>query len=217
MIKKLITRITGDTETITSTIYDLSDNVYKTCLELKNAVEAFCKDEPLTEYVKKISLQEAKCDELVGRINASLYAGRFLPFSSEDWFNLVNLIDRQADLAERVVRLMNIKKIAVPLNLKDDILSLINEVVETVSTVNSSIEKLKSDLNLAKEIAHSISGSRDNVREIEYLAFNRLFSSKIDASDIILLKEIIYYITQIANVSQGLGERISAMAIKYSF
>lgn len=217
MIKELMTRITGNSETIISTIYNLSDNVHKTCLELKNAVEAFCNGEPLSEYVKKIGVEESRCDELVGKITASLYAGRFLPFSSEDWFNLINLIDKQADLAERVVRLMNVKKIEIPQQLKDNILSLTNEVVETVGAVNSSVEKLRSDLNLAKEIAHSISKSRDNVRDIEYLSFNRLFNSTASPKDIILLKEIIYYITQIANVSQSVGERISAMAIKYSF
>lgn len=217
-MKKFISRLTGDGNTILSSISELSQTAYEACKEMDRAVDIFCDgNEDIKEQVEKIKRKEMAADKIIDKISRGLYSGRFLPFSSEDWFELIHQIDKQADLSERIGRLMTIKKIRIPKNIRMEVMLLSEKVMHISKAVNKSVSLLSVDLDDAKESVKNIAGMRENVREMEYVIFNMVFSSKMKANDVILLKEIIYYLAQIANVGETIGNRIKAMAVKYSF
>lgn len=218
MMKKFISKFTTDGSTIIKSISELSKTSYSACTEMEKALNSFCSTgKDIDKIVGKIITKEKKADALVEKITRGLYSGRFLPFSSEDWFGMVNQIDRQADLAERIGRLMRIKEIKIPAKVKKDIENLGEKVVAGVKQADKAIMRLSADMEEARKEASKLPKMRENIRNIEYKIYNDIFSSQMNSKNVIILREIVYYLAQISNVSEDIANIVKAMTIKYSF
>lgn len=189
----------------------------KTVSELKEAINLFCLNKDIKEIVRRILKYEKDDDEIKTKLQLKLYSGELLPYTSEDWFELSETIDDIADTAERVARLINIKKIKISLNLRKEMLDLVENAYSTVVALKDCIACLRSDLQKAGEKAAIVERRREITREKEYKLLSKIFNLKLKQNDLILLDLIIRNIAKIANYAESASDRIAAMALKYTF
>lgn len=204
-------------ETIFKKFSEHSMGAVSAVLKLQELVESFCSGKDIKEGIVELKEMELESDEKNLILGKELYKGALLPFTATDWFALAEDIDNLVDSAERVSRLLGLKKIKIPENISKSILALMEETVATVDMFDESINLLRKDLDKAREKAAEIRKIREKVREIEYSTFSLIFNTVISSVNTYILKDIIYNISQISNIAVDGGNKITMMAIKYSF
>jgi len=203
-------------ESIFELFTKLSEKAKESVLVVNDVVKEFCCSKKVDEYEKSSHNIESKADEIVLSLTRKLYEGRLLPYSSEDWFSLAVMIDDVIDRADRVVKLMNIKKIRVPKKIKKGLLDMSEKTIKAVDLMNESIFLLKTNLSVAKDKSLMIKEWKEEIRSMEYQLFRLLYKSAMKNTELLLLKEIIYNTKQISDLAEDVGNRIHSMAIKYS-
>jgi len=217
MWKKILKKISGTETIIFDELSNLSDKVYETVLTLEDSIKDFLNEKEMEEKAIIVSKKEVECDVIVEHLTKELFNGRLLPYSSEDWFNLINEIDELADLSDRATRLMEISKIKMPKEVKEKTIILTQKTIDAVRLLKDSIHKLKKDFSLSRKKKKRIGEVRDEVRSNEYKIYKETHKLDIKTREVRILKDIIFTITQIANKSKEIGNRIIAMSIKYAF
>jgi len=217
MWKKLLKKISGTETMIFDELSNLADEVYETVLTLENSIKDFLNNEDIKKDLAIVSKKEVECDLIVENLTKELFKGRLLPYSSEDWFDLINNIDELADLSDRATRLMSISKINLPEEVKEKTILLTKKTTNAVGLIKDSIHQLKKDFKLSREIAKRVGEVRDEVRNVEYEIYEKTHKLDIKTREIRLLKDVVFTITQIANKSKDISNRIVAMSIKYAF
>jgi len=214
-IKRIIGLKKG--KTIFQSFSEEASKSLETVKVMDKLINAYCKKEDISSFVEEIKELENAVDKINVALGEKLYAGALLPYTSEDWFELSELIDSVADHSDRIARLANSYKATIPEEIKDNFKRLSKKTVDAVKILYSSVLLLKEDLDKAKDKTEDVHGIRDKVREIEYGIFTKILNSKIRTRDALFIKELAFEITQIANTAHTACTKIKMMAVKYSF
>jgi len=91
----------------------------------------------------EISKLESSADALKNEIRDTLPRSLFLPAARSDLLVLLEVQDSVADAAEDVAGLLSIRKIAVPEDYRDDLLSLVDHALGSCDGVLAIFEQLK--------------------------------------------------------------------------
>lgn len=194
------------------------DNVLGSVSSLKKTIHAYCSSDKkaIAKNTEEVISFEKNADTIRREMEKTLYEGVLIPFGREDKHELMETIDDIADRSELVVRLLKSEKIESPQKLRRTIKSLADLIEECTEKLAHSVRLLKSDLNKAVEAARKVELMRENVRECEFLLIERLFSeSKNNTFNMLLVKEIISLMGQVADKAEEASDRVIALAVKY--
>ncbi|MDD5418059.1 MAG: DUF47 family protein [Candidatus Nanoarchaeia archaeon] len=204
-----------------NTIFDMFEthmNLSYSAIKLFDLMNnQLCDGKVEESIIKNIISLERKDDEVVNEINYEIYKGRLLPYTSEDWFNLAQDIDDLTDFTELAARLINTSKLTIPNPMKQNLRGMSKEMLNTVKHLSDAVVFMKHDLTKARDMALKIDGHREKVREFEFILLTQLFKMKINAVEIMRLKDLITVIAKIADKAESISDRVAAMAVKYSF
>ncbi len=188
------------------------------CAEnLDNAIGNYCSGK-IPQYRKSANLVidlEEKADDSRRKLEKMLYTGVILPFGRGAKYELLESIDDIADKAELVARLILIEKLKIPRNLCNNFKKLSGLVLDSVTHLKTAVLQLDSDLGKAIISAAKVERIREDARTLEFRLMEQLFSKSGGSVDIILLKELIALIGNVADKAEESADRVVSLAVKY--
>lgn len=217
-LKRLKKRVFPKKKKIFQYLIEHSEKSCEAVEQLELCVKQFCEGKLKAEDISKIDLLEDEADELEYAVSNKLFEGALLPFTGNDWFELLELVDALADNSERVGKLLIIyDQIKTSVRFKEELLKIVRYAVECSVIIKQGIKLLNEDMSKATVHVQGVGKKRHEARAIEYDLFSRLFKEDITYKEMVILKETIYWITQISNSAKKASNRIKMLAVKYSF
>ena len=191
---------------------------------LKPLMEAFISGDRalIKERVKRISELEHEADVIKNEIREHLPYHIFMPIDRSDILWFLREEDAIADSIEDVAKLIEMRKTPVPLELKEELMELINKIMETLESLEIVAFELKnlsrSSFSIKEEkklsdLIKNIDRKEFEADVIQQRAAKRLFSleDKTDPISMLLLMRIMGEIGAIADHAQNTGDRLRSI------
>ena len=118
----------------------------RTCSEmLSNLFNALASGDEhrLRDVVKEISRSEGEADALKNELRDHLPRRLFLSVDRRDLLQLIGEVDRIADSAEDVAVLLSLRTYKFPSSLRDAVLQLVEQVLDTVEKAEATLAHLE--------------------------------------------------------------------------
>ncbi len=157
---------------------------------------------------------ETKADMSRRKLEKMLYTGVVLPFGRGAKYELLESVDDVADKAEIVARLLLIEKLSIPKTYRREFKELVSLVLESVEHLKNAILSLDSNLHKAVSFAQKVENTREEARKLEFRLIHHIFSKKVGV-EVILLKELITLIGNVADMAEESADRVISLAVKY--
>ncbi|WP_456396626.1 TIGR00153 family protein [Thermococcus sp.] len=171
--------------------------------------------EKARELEAQVGRLESEADSLRREIETMLYEGAFLPASRGDYVRLSEEIDQVADAAESAAHTLILAKPKVPLEIKDEIIALVDAALETYETLMAGVKNLNVDVNKALEYAKKTEDAEERADELEYDAKRKAFESEtISTYAKLIWNQILTKIGDIADRAEDASDQVMLMAIK---
>ncbi|MBR9678727.1 MAG: DUF47 family protein [Nanoarchaeota archaeon] len=177
----------------------------------------YFENKKISEKCARIEMLEDENDKINATLNKKLFKGNLLPYTHEDWSKLASMIDTLSDISERLSKLLLIKQVRLNTKLKNDILKLSAYSVKITELVHETIIYMRKDFELATSLNDNIIRLRHEARDLEYEIYSNIFKTKLRQKDLLLLKDIVYWLAQLANTSKEIGKHVSRISVKYNY
>ena len=171
--------------------------------------------EKARELEVQVGRLESEADSLRREIETMLYEGAFLPASRGDYVRLSEEIDQVADAAESAAHTLILAKPKVPLEIREEIMALVDAALETYETLMAGVKNLNVDVNRALEYAKKTEDSEERADELEYDVKKKAFESEtISTYAKLIWNQILTKIGDIADRAEDASDQVMLMAIK---
>ncbi len=170
--------------------------------------------ELVEEYSNKVLSLESKADSLRRETETMMYSGAFLPNFRGDLLGLIEAVDRIADRAETVVKIVSFQRPEIPEEIKSMMRKQIRLAVETYEMLKEAIVLMFEDMNLAGDYIKKTEEKEHEEDRVEWDLMKKLFSLDIERAQKLEVKEIIVSIGDVADLSEDASDRVEIIILK---
>ena len=157
---------------------------------------------------------ESGCDDLRGAIERTLYGRALLPESRGDILGLLESLDLIPNKAESVLFQIQLQRMTIPEDLKEDFKRLIGVNVDAYGVLRSSIETLFERPADALRMTEEVDKEESESDSIERILIRRIFKSSLPGEQKILLKELVIEIGELSDRAENVADRVALVSIK---
>ncbi|ASJ05329.1 TIGR00153 family protein [Thermococcus barossii] len=166
-------------------------------------------------FEREVDQLESKADTLRRSIETMLYEGAFLPANRGDYVRLSELIDQVADAAESAAHTLILAKPKAPVELRDEIMKLVESAIESYALLEEAVNALNSDVDRAIELAKAVEDAEERADEVEYDVKGKVFESEtVTTYAKLIWNQILTKIGDIADRAEDASDQVMLMAIK---
>ncbi|NJE76477.1 TIGR00153 family protein [Thermococcus sp. ES12] len=166
-------------------------------------------------FEREVDQLESKADTLRRSIETMLYEGAFLPANRGDYVRLSELIDQVADAAESAAHTLILAKPKAPVELRDEIMKLVESAIESYALLEEAVNALNSDVDRAIELAKAVEDAEEKADEVEYDVKGKVFESEtVTTYAKLIWNQILTKIGDIADRAEDASDQVMLMAIK---
>ncbi|ASJ14982.1 TIGR00153 family protein [Thermococcus radiotolerans] len=166
-------------------------------------------------FEREVDQLESKADTLRRSIETMLYEGAFLPANRGDYVRLSELIDQVADAAESAAHTLILAKPKAPVELKAEIMELVESAIESYAVLEDAVNALNSDVDRAIELAKAVEDAEEKADEVEYDVKGKVFESEtVTTYAKLIWNQILTKIGDIADRAEDASDQVMLMAIK---
>ena len=197
----------------------------KNCVDLiKPLMQAFFDEdfEKVTEITKKIFKAEHEADLMKKEIRINLPKGIFLPVARGDILRFLKEQDNIADATEDLAVLLAIRRMKVPTELKEELHSLVDDVIEAFDlTMKVSSEiKILAETSFGGAEAHKVMEMIEKIKIKEWeadkaqmRAAQKMFSleDQLDPVSVMMWMNIFRELGNLANHAENTGDQLRIM------
>ena len=197
----------------------------KKCVDLiKPLMQAFFDEdfEKVTEITKKIFKAEHEADLMKKEIRINLPKGIFLPVARGDILRFLKEQDNIADATEDLAVLLAIRRMKVPTELKEELHSLVDDVIEAFDlTMKVSSEiKILAETSFGGAEAHKVMEMIEKIKIKEWEAdkaqmrvAQKMFSleDQLDPVSVMMWMNIFRELGNLANHAENTGDQLRIM------
>lgn len=187
------------------------------CLEsMKKTVENYLKgdiDSAKANSLKTHNL-EGEADGLRRRIIEEFYKGAFLPALREDLIGLALVVDKIADLAESACDFIMLTRPDIPEELKEDFRKITIDSLATFPPLREGKTNLFKDFSLSRKKTVEVHELERKVDDEEWKLNRRIFASGLLLSQKMLLREVVWHIAEISDVTEDAADVLEILIIK---
>lgn len=180
---------------------------------VQNAAEG--KKDEARSNIEKLSAEEEEVDSLRQQAFKELTNVAVSTEFREDLMHLVKRLDVMADYVKDSARSITILlETTVPDEIWNLNVKVAEALVESTTTLRSSIEKLATDPPKAKELAKKVNEIEGRIDK-DYLTTKKLFikhGQKLDAGTLLILNNLIEFMEQAADVCADTADYINILA-----
>lgn len=197
----------------------------KKCVDLiKPLMQAFFDEdfEKVTEITKKIFKAEHEADLMKKEIRINLPKGIFLPVARGDILRFLKEQDNIADATEDLAVLLAMRRMKVPTELKEELHSLVDDVIEAFDlTMKVSSEiKILAETSFGGAEAHKVMEMIEKIKIKEWeadkaqmRAAQKMFSleDQLDPVSVMMWMNIFRELGNLANHAENTGDQLRIM------
>jgi uncharacterized protein len=200
---------------VEKSIIEHADQVGKTILELQVMMKDYCqKDKHFKQESYEIHLDEHEADKIRRRIGIMLYEGAFLPIYREDYFKLVEMVDKIANQSEAIGDFTTLTRPQIPDFIEPEIHSLIELTIAIFEELKIMIKCfLDGDKTLMKS-AVKIRELEQAIDKQQFYMTRTLFKSNLEKIEKLHTKDLIDGISKISNLVEDVADQFEIIAAK---
>jgi hypothetical protein len=198
---------------------EYSREVLSCASAFRDAFAAACEGssrEQLSEILGRVHKAERTADDIRRAAENQMYTEALFPESRGDILGLLESVDRVPNHAESSVRMMLHQHIAIPQELRADVLALADVCVRCVNTLIDGVDRLFENFLTATVSVGQIDELESQADRMEGALIDRIFSGGLDALSKILLRDLVARIGGVADRCESAGDRIRIIVAKRS-
>jgi len=173
------------------------------------------KKEETKALIEKLSREEEEVDNLRRSVFKELTNVAVAVEFREDLMHLVKRLDVMADYVKDASRsIMVLLETSVPKEVWDVNLRVAEALVQSATTLSSSIEKLGTDPAGAKELAEKVNEVEGRI-DRDYLNMKKMFiryAHQVDPGTLLILNNLIEFMEQAADMCADTADYIALLA-----
>ncbi len=166
-------------------------------------------------FEERVSELESEADKLRRSIETMLYEGAFLPANRGDYVHLSEQVDQVADAAESAAHTLILARPRVPIELKGEIMRLVDSAIGTYELLIDAVRALNSNVDKAIELTKAVEDAEESADRVEYTVKGKVFESEtISTYAKLIWNQILTKIGDIADRAEDASDQVMLMAIK---
>ena len=200
---------------ITTFLSNIDKSGYLFQLAFKNYFKSNISPEFL-DLRSEVSHLEATNDSLRREIENQLYAQMIMPDMRSDILKLIEGCDKIINKYETDLILLSIEKTKIPKQLKDKIMTLIETNIHCVALLLGGIQAFfegKNSSDFIREVSVLEHQVDLQAMELKQIVFQEM---KLPLARQMQLKEFIYGIEKISDMSEDMADSLSVFAVKHA-
>lgn len=164
----------------------------------------------------QVSSFEAKNDDLRRAVEIQLYVQMILPDVRSDILKLLEGCDSVINAYEENLIALSVEQPKIPKEMHDDIMNMVKTTLECVNALIVSARCFFSGIPLeeyTKQVSfmeHQIDVMAEDLKRSVFL------DKKINLAHALQLKQFIYAIERISDMSEDVADKVSIMSVKHS-
>jgi len=171
-------------------------------------------DGAISEFSEKVRIAESKADSLRRKMEEEMYLGGFLPNFRGDLLGIVESIDVVANKAETVADEIELQRLVIPENMIPDFIILGRISLKAYQSTSKAAITMLSDLEKSNAYVQETRKYEHESDVLERTMVKELFIMDIDLAEKILIKKLITKISDIADHSENVSDRIQILIFK---
>lgn len=187
------------------------------CLEsMRKTIEDYLKgdiDSAKANSLKTHNL-EGEADGLRRRIIEEFYKGAFLPALREDLIGLALVVDKVADHAESACDFIMLTRPDIPEEFKEDFRKITIDSLAAFPPLREGKMSLFKDFSLSRKKMVEVHESERKVDDEEWKLNRRVFTSALPLPQKMLLRETVWHIAEISDVTEDAADVLDVLIIK---
>ncbi len=157
---------------------------------------------------------EGEADGLRRRIIEEFYKGAFLPALREDLIGLALVVDKVADLAESACDFIMLTRPDIPEEFKEDFRKITLDSIAAFPPLREGKTNLFKDFSLSRKKTVEVHELERKVDDEEWKLNRRIFASGLFLSQKMLLRETVWHIAEISDVTEDAADVLEVLIIK---
>jgi uncharacterized protein len=199
----------------------LIEQYFRTCdetlLHFEEAMRTYLDggDSPAFSSLDELTHRsESKADDLRVEVEKLLYTRTILPESRDDLLDLLEAFDRMPNLAETVIYMAHTQCIVVPPEFRERFAQLVALNVEAYRLARKTEDLLFSDPSHVGETVQQVDAKESEADGVEHRLVYDIFRSSLPRCEMMLLRELISRVGDIADSAEKVARRLEIMALK---
>ena len=188
------------------------------CLDLMSAAfKDYCRTgdrDGLHKNYLCLHQAESRADDIRREIEVMMYSKTLFPESRGDILRLLESLDKVPNQAEAVVLSVETQHITIPESIRPGIMQLIGICQQCVAALLEATAKLFVDFTNATVAIGKIDQLESDADHLEATLIDQVFSSDMDGTDKLLLRDMITHIAALSDRAENAGDLIRIMVAK---
>ena len=187
------------------------------CLaETQKTIEVYLSDEidSAKSYALKVHSTESEADSIRRRVARELYEGAFLPLHREDFLNLVEAMDKVADVAESCCDFLMLQRPEIPKEFGPKFMEITKNSIDCFQSLMEAYATLYEDFSTTLERIHQVNLEEEEVDREEWELARVIFKSNLELAHKMLLRELIEKISTISDKAEDASDKLEILLIK---
>ena len=170
--------------------------------------------EEFQERDHRLHQAESQADDLRREIEKMLYSRALLPESRGDILGLLENFDKMPNLMEAICFMCDTQQMAIPDELREDLIELLEVNVEAYTLVRKTVDRLFENPKSVGDSVGPVDAKESETDDLERDLTRTVFQSDMDKADMIVLRELIMRIGDVSDSAENVARRIEILALK---
>ncbi len=189
----------------------VEETVLKSLALLREYIRSDSSIENLEERAKDVKKTESRADEIRNRIRSEIYKGISLPFTSKFYTEMLEKIDRIADISEDVALSLLTFSLSIPEELKPDFEELITKIEDAIKLLEINVKCIFEDFSKCKDTWEKIARLRTSSKYQIYNLRKKVNEIIDDCKIYFVLEKLLDKLFLLMNSIKGVSNLISAL------
>jgi predicted phosphate transport protein (TIGR00153 family) len=200
-------------------IDEFLDTVSQASLVFRDGVTQYL-DREMTNFensIADISKLENRADDLRHAIENQLYMHSLIPESRGDVLGLLENTDTVINAEKQSLKRFSVEMPEIPAEYNKDYLALANVCMDSAESLVTAVRAFFHDFNMVKNYLHKVYFFEKEADRISDRLKRRLFSSDLDLSRKLHLRNFALHIEEISDHAEDVADRLGISTIKRSY
>lgn len=182
--------------------------VERALLKCEEALEKYLEGdlEQADAFAVEAGALEGEADDVRRNVESMLLRGAMLPESLQDLWEIIERIDKLADVGEAMLDFALLQRVEIPAAIRSTIEDVFEKSVETLQELKSALQVLFQDLGRVPEHTRRIEELEHEVDTLEREAIRELFSSDVELARKVQVREFITILTDISDRAEDVSD-----------
>jgi len=196
-------------------IFQHFNRVEATLIKGREALEAYLRGEleRAEALAQEASDLESQADGVRRQVEAQLLSGALLADSRQDLWEIIERVDKLADVGEAMLYFLLLQRVEIPEKLKPLIETIYAKTLELIEALKEAIHLLFRNLEELPRYTERVEQLEHEIDTLERRAVQEIFASEMELAQKTLIRDFIMILTDISDRGEDVSDLLElAMA-----